>query len=274
MKLKLGLLAVSVAMVSAPLAASAATITVVPSVAPNAFGSPSYAAYVANAVGALHDGDATRGDPNLPSYYAAQSVVNANEVIVTGFPSWKGQADPGAVFGPAFANELGNRMLFGLVIDGDGSQFSISGLSFSAFSTDPFNGLGFAFGAGGYNYSNDYVGVLKGDDGLLFTNDDTFVTGGPNNTLVDGLVGRGSGNSFAAYCPGCSVAQQQAEIDSTAAYLTETTYFTGTYSLGDARGSGTFTITVPEPSTWALLIGGFGFVGAAIRRRRTAGATA
>lgn len=29
------------------------------------------------------------------------------------------------------------------------------------------------------------------------------------------------------------------------------------------------TATVPEPGTWAMLIAGFGFVGAALRRRRT-----
>ncbi|UAJ11858.1 PEPxxWA-CTERM sorting domain-containing protein [Polymorphobacter megasporae] len=32
--------------------------------------------------------------------------------------------------------------------------------------------------------------------------------------------------------------------------------------------------TVPEPSTWALLIAGFGFVGAAMRRRVATAVTA
>ncbi|HEX5379302.1 MAG TPA: PEPxxWA-CTERM sorting domain-containing protein [Phenylobacterium sp.] len=256
-------------LVAAPVAASAATITVTPSLAPNAFGSPSYAAWVANAVGALHDGDASRGNAGLPSYYHAQSNVSSAEAVVTGFPSWLGHADPGAVYGAAFASELGNRMLFGLRIDGDGSQFSISQLAFSASSSDPYNALAFAFGAGSYGYSADYQGVLKGADGLLWTADDVFVTGGSSAALVDGLVGRGSGNSFAAYCPGCSVAQQQAAINDVASYPGGPFTFTGLYSLGDSKGSGTFNISgVPEPSTWAMMIAGFGLVGGFARRAR------
>ena len=39
-----------------------------------------------------------------------------------------------------------------------------------------------------------------------------------------------------------------------------------------ARGSGDFTATVPEPSTWAMLLLGFGMVGFAARRRQVAAA--
>ena len=268
MKTSLALLVVALA--PAPVAASAATITVTPTVAPNVFGSPSWNAWVANATGALHDGDSARGNPSLPTYYHAQSNVSVGEAVVTGFPSWHGQVDPGTVFGSAFSNELGNRLHFGLVIDGDGSQFSISQLSFNAVSDDALNILGFGF-AGGYGYSDSYVGLLKGADGVLFTSDDVLVTGGPDTTLVDGLVGRGSGNAVDAYCPGCSLADQQAQINAAEGYFSHTTHFTGTYSLGDSSGSGTFTISVPEPSTWALMLAGFGLVGIAARRRlRTA----
>jgi hypothetical protein len=253
----------------------APTITVVTSVAPNAFGSPSYSAYVANAVGALHDGDATRGDPTSPTYYAAQSNVQASQVIVTSFPSWLGKADPGANFGPNFANELGNRMLFGIKIDGNGGQFAIDQLSFTAQSNDPGDALGFGFGVGSYTYSADYEGVLAGADHTLWTSDDVFVTSGPADQLVDGLVGRGSGNSFANDpCVGCTVAEQQAAIDAVANDPAYPTQFTGTYSLGAATGSGTFNISgsVPEPSTWALSILGLGFAGGMLRRRRAASA--
>lgn len=52
------------------------------------------------------------------------------------------------------------------------------------------------------------------------------------------------------------------------------TLITGTYSftLGDPRapeGSGTVTLTaVPEPATWAMMLVGFGGLGALLRRRR------
>ena len=256
--------------------AQAATIVVTPALAPNAFGSAYFAGWTANAIGALHDGATSAGDPSLPSYYQAQSNITPAQSLVTGFPSWMGVADPGTVFGPAFANEGGNRMHFGLFIDGDGQQFSISQLSFEAYSDDPGNilGSGFAYSAGDFDYNLSYQGVLKGDDGQLWTNDDIFVTAGPNTTLVDGLVARGPGNSIPVYCAGCTVAEQQAAIDLVAngPYPTK---FVGTYGLHIhdetfiETGAGTFTFgAVPEPATWMMMIAGFGLVGATLRRRR------
>jgi len=245
------------------------TIQVFTSVAPNAYGSPSYAGYVANAIGALHDGDSSRGVSGSPTYYSQTSNVRADQVIVTGFPSWMGKADPGTAFGSAYASELGNRMLFGVKIDGNGTQFSIDQLSFTMSSDDPYNGLGYTYAQGSYGYSNDYEGVLKGADGMLWTADDIFVTSGSASMLVDGLVGRGSGNSYAAYCPGCSVADQQAAINAAAAGPSYN--FSGAYSLNGATGSGTFHVAaVPEPASWALMLGGFGLVGGAMRRRSAA----
>lgn len=246
--------------------ANATIIDVTPWVAPNAFGSPSYAAAVANANYALFHELNSYGAAG-PTQFNAQSNVTASEVIVTGFNSWKGQAAPGV----PYQNELGNRMLFGLRIDGQGSQFSISQLSFDATTSYPFppsNTLAFGFGAGSYNYSLDYQGILKGTDNTLFTSDDIFVTSGSNTQLVDGLVGRGSGSSFAAYCPGCTVPQQQAEIDAAAAYPGTAFTFTGVYTLGAATGEDTFHISaVPETSTWVMMILGFAGMGIMAQRR-------
>jgi hypothetical protein len=256
--------------------AQAATIVVTPALAPNAFGSAYFADWTANAIGALHDGAASAGDPSLPSYYQAQSNITPAQSLVTGYPSWMGQTDPGTVFGPAFANEDGNRMHFGVVIDGDGQQFSISQLSFEGFSDDPANilGSGFNYDVGDFDYNLSYQGVLKGADGLLWTNDDVFVTSGPNTSLVDGLVSRGPGNSIPVYCAGCTVAEQQAAID-LVAQGPFPTKFTGTYGLHlddedfIETGAGTFVFgAVPEPATWMMMIAGFGLIGAAARRRR------
>lgn len=235
-------------------------VTVTPWLAPNAFGSPNFGTAEANAVQAMYQGVSSYGTAGTPGYFQAQATVTSAEAIVTGFPSWLGRVDPGTVFGPAFANELGNRMTFAVRIDGNGSQISIDQLAFSATSTDPFNALAFGFAAGSYQYGSGYMGVLKGVDGILGTADDTFVTSGLSSQLVDEIVGRGSGNSFAALCPGCSLADQQAAIDAVAAYPGQDFTFTGTYTLDGASGSGTFAIAaVPEPNSLALA--GIAFVG-------------
>lgn len=253
----------------AGIAGAIPTIMVFPSVAPNAFGSPSYNDYVTNAIFALENGLSSYGLPGTPAYYQQVSNITTNQMIVTGFPSWLGQADPGTVFGAPYANELGNRPLFGLVVNGNGTQISIGGLGFSAFSNDPGNLLGFGFGTGGYNYNSNYVGVIFGSGGP------TFVTSGPNTQLVDQIIGRGSGNADAAYCPGCTVAQQQAAIDALAADFAGMTQFSGTYTLTApgggvlATGGGTFNVsTTPEPATLPLLgIGVLGIVVSRIRRK-------
>jgi hypothetical protein len=260
------------AVTSAAGAAQAITITVTPTLAPNVFGSSSFAPWTDNAFTALYNGQTSAGAPGTPSYFQAQSNVQAKDLVVTDFSAWMGQAEPGG----AFAGESGNRGHFGLSILGDGEQFSISQLSFSATSTDPGDLLAFDFLTGEYDYTSNYVGVLAGDDGVVGSGDDTFITSGPNTQLVDALFSRGSGNSLEGLCGGCTPAQEQATIDAAAgAFGGQAFNFTGTYQLRAetgallAQGSGTFNVGVPEPSTWALSIVGFGFAGGALRRRRT-----
>ncbi len=243
-------------------------VSVVPWLAPNAFGSPSWSAAQSNAVTGMMNGGVATGSG--PSAFVPNSSVTASQVIVTGFPSWMGKVDPGTAFGPAYANELGNRMTFAVSVVGTGETFSISQLAFNATSSDPFNGLGFGFAAGGYNYGPGYVGVLYGIDGKLGGGDDTLITGGLNTQLVNAIFGRGSGNSYAAYCPGCSLADQQAALDAAAAGSGAPFTFTGTYTLDRASGSGTFQVAaVPEPSTWALMLLGFAGLGVMAYRRRS-----
>lgn len=251
---------------------AAPTITVVPWLAPNAFGSPSFAAAQTNAVQAMYQGLATFGTPGTPSYFAANSTVTSAQAVVTGFPSWLGQVDPGTVFGAGFAAEGGNRMTFGLGINGKGTQFSISQLSFAATSTDPLNALAFAYVTGDYDYGPGYQGVLVGVDGVLGTGDDVFITSGLNTQLVDALYARGSGNSLAAYCAGCSLADQQAALDAKAASPGQDFSFTGTYTLTSAlglpvaTGSGTFNVEIPEPGSLALV--GVSLIGLGFLRRK------
>ncbi|MGA2195123.1 MAG: PEP-CTERM sorting domain-containing protein [Bryobacteraceae bacterium] len=245
--------------------------TVYTSVAPNAYGSPSYSDYVSNAIYALMNGLGAWGNPNDPSYYSQQTAISISQMIVTGFPSWDGQADPGDVFGSAYANELGNRPLFGVVIDaGTGApSISISELSFSATSNDPGALLDFGFAQGSYNYSSNYVGVIFGTDG----NPDTYITSGPNTQLVNEIVGRGSGNADAAYCSGCTIAQQQAAINALYGDFNVMTQFSGTYTLTDpdgdilSSGSGEYDVA-PEPGSFSMMLGAALTLGLVFVRRR------
>jgi hypothetical protein len=267
------LAAAAAAAMSAAGAAQAVTITVTPTLAPNAFGSPSFSPWADNAFTALYTGAPSAGAPGTPAYFQGQSNVSAKDLVVTNFSSWMGQAEPGG----AFAGEYGNRGHFGLSILGDGQQFSISQLSFQAVSTDPGDLLAFSFLTGEYDYSTSYVGVLAGGDGILGTGDDTFITGGPNTQLVDALFGRGSGNALEGLCAGCTPTQEQAAIDAAAASFGPDPFqFTGTYQLRAvtgalvAEGSGSFNVgdAVPEPGAWALMLTGFAGLGAMLRRRR------
>ena len=244
------------------------TITVIPSLAPNRWGSPSWPTYVTNAVTAIQNGLSSYGDPSSPSYYAAQTTpITPMDMIVTGFPSWLGQADPGTVFGPAYANELGNRPQFGVDINGNGTPISISMLSFTGSSNDAVDVLGFSYGLGSYDYSNDYVGIIYGAGGP------TFVTSGLNTQLVDRIVGRGSGNAIDAYCSPCTTAQQQAAIVAQLDALSTVTTFTGTYTMSAgstvlATGSGTLNVEpIPEPGTLVAIAGGLLLTGLLMRRR-------
>jgi hypothetical protein len=255
--------------------ANADTVIVVsPSIAPNAFGSPSYAGWEANAISALQAGVPAFGSPTSPTYYSQTTTTSAGGIIVTNFPSWMGQADPGTVFGAAYANELGNRAHFSFHIGQTGplTAFSISQLSFNLVATD--SALDFGFAAGSYNYGSGYVGLNYGVDGIKGTGDDFFVTGGPNTQLVHELFGRGSGNAFEALCTGCTVAQQQAAIDDVADYINGQGGITmvGTYTLtGGPTGSGTLQVSsVPEPASMVLLGSGILGLGGVIKRRRKA----
>lgn len=240
---------------------AAITISVIPASAPNAYGSPSYAAWQANAVYALEHGLTSYGDPNSPTYYTqAPRVMSVMNNLVTGFASWNGAASPAG----AYASELGNRLQFGVDIKGNGQQISISGLSFVMQSTDPSDSLGYSYGIGGYDYSAGYVGWLYGADGVRSTSDDVFITSGPNTQLVDEIVGRGSGN---AWWPSASDAlagaSNQEIINAAAQNLGGVPIdFTGTYTYGDVQGAATVTFTpVPEPTTLiagALLLLPFG----------------
>jgi len=229
------------------------TITVIPALAPNVYGSPNWNAWVSNATTAIFNGYTSYGDPSSPSYYQrAPAVISVTNDIVTGFPSWNSMANPGAVYGASFSAELGNRIQFGIDIKGGTNLISISQLSFSAHSSDASNSLDFAFTQGSYNYSASYVGVIYGPGGT-----NTYITGGPSTQLVNEIVGRGSGNAWAVYDASGDVASQQSNIDLLiSSFGTQPFNFTGTYTMAGVSGSNSVTFNPVVTNSGPVLEGG------------------
>jgi hypothetical protein len=222
-----------------PAQAQGITITVIPALAPNVYGSPNWNAWVSNATTAIANGYASYGDPSSPSYYQrAPAVISVTNDIVTGFPSWDGHADPGNVFGANFSQEEGNRLQFGIDIKGGTNLISLSQLSFSAHSSDPGNTLDFAFAQGSYNYSSSYVGIIYGSGGAK-----TYITSGPATQLVNEIVGRGSGNAWDTYDTSGNIASQQSNILACALQVSDQPFnFTGTYTIAGVSGSNSVTL--------------------------------
>ena len=167
-----------------------------------------------------------------PTAYYRVKQENDVDNIVTGFPSWKGQADPGTVFGTSFANELGNRLHFGLVIIGtNGTTFSLSELAFDMESTDPGDTLQFTgdFSDPSNAYSTTRVGIAP---------DGTVIMSGPATQVVKALYYVGVGNAIAPNDIGCTGTDQQ-QIDCVKAFYDSIMPFRviTTYTLVDPENS-------------------------------------
>ncbi len=245
-------------------------ILVTASVGPNIFNSPSYESYRDNAQQGLQNSLAVVGTPSTPSLYEGllpSASVPITDLVVTDFPSWRGNADPIAAYGPAFGSETGTRLYFGLAIlpvpNTPSTPFSISQLRFDATSTDPFNSLDFSFAAGEYDYNDDYVGLRLNPDGSVLER----ITSGPNTQLVDALVSRGSTNAFEVLTsmPGATnqdkIAQELTGINGF--------QYTGQYTLGDVSGQATVNVVplTPVPLPPSVIGLGIGAIVLLMRRR-------
>ncbi len=249
-------------------------MTVVASPAPNVFGSPNWAGYLANALNSLENslgeiGDRTT-DPTAYETFAEGELVAPSELIVSNFASWRGVADPA----PPFDAENGNRVHFGVHIVGDGvMRFRLEDLSYSITSDDG-NILGFSGDFSGLTYSATRIGIDYGGDQAKGGGDDTIINSGAATQIVDELIYVGVGNAYdASFATGPS---NQEKMDQTIDAVTVNAWFdvTGGYVLTDDTGSTTlasasasFTV-VPEPSS-ALVV--FILAGIAFVRRRKSG---
>lgn len=264
------LMIVSLAGVATALGAGV-TIVVVPSSAPNGYGSPSWSGYMANAMTSLGSGGGNIGDRSTSptAYEVAGGTIEPGDIMVTSFKSWRGTLNPVG----AFASELGNRLHFGLHAVGDGNaRFCLEDLTFELHSSDPSDTLLFTGDFLGYGYTGtSRYGVDWGTDRTPGTADDTVYATGNGTTLVDEIVYVGVGN---AWWPGGDdptpsnpAGGAQAALDDTVAWIAANypINVSCSYSIQTYTGSASV-VVLPEPATTGLLA--LGGLCLARRRRR------
>ena len=163
-------LIVAISLVAAMSASATVTVTVDATMAPNGWGSSSYATWAANGIYAMEYGLTSYGAAGPAQFNVTTSPLPVSANFVTGFPSWMGQADPAAPYN----NELGNRASFVAVINGNGSLINMNGLGMTMTSSDPGDWLGVSWpnnsiSPGDWTYD-------AGDIGLIFNNHVNIVT--------------------------------------------------------------------------------------------------
>jgi hypothetical protein len=281
-KLLLGIVA-GLALTAWPQRAAADTfsVDVFPAVSPNPFGSPSFSGWANNAIFALENGLSSNGNPNSPTFYTQTNAVTTADVIATGFPSWHGHANPGQVFGPAYANELGNFLTFGAVVrsnhDGPLDTFTLQNVSITI--TDPHGNLGYTDNLAGTSFGVSPTSIKVGStDG---TAQDINSGGDTTPTMALWYTGFGTAYAVDSSDPG---ATDQDKINNLLLQLlaeggpfTITAQYTVVDSNGDtSTGSASVTVTpavpiagvVPEPASLLLWGGAILSAAAAVRRRR------
>ena len=174
------------------------SVTVVPSLAPNSFTSPSWTSYKANAITSLTSSLGTTGSrlTSPVSYEVAPAIIGSNEVIVSPFNSWRGIAPPTG----AFSGEFGNRLLGGVLIASTGNNtFTLSQMFENVVSTDVSNALSTSISFASANYTSTVVGYTLGVDGIAGTGDDqTLNSGQVGTTPVWKIAFVGLGNAYDA----------------------------------------------------------------------------
>ena len=264
--LSIAIFAISLA--AAITASAQVTITVDPTMAPNAYGSPSFAPWAANGIYAVENNLSSYGAAGPAQFNITTTPLPVADNFVTGYNSWLGQAP-----GP-YPDELGNRASFVTVINGNGSLINMNNVGFTMSSSDPGNNLGWSYPAGDWTYDAYDIGLVF-SNGLNISGGYTVVNSGDPGQGVNEIISIGVGNAYASYDtvatgdddpnPGDTTDQQILNYDISQA---PSGYdFTGTFTYGDASGSATMEF-IPEPTT--VLLVGTGLMGMllVVRRRK------
>ncbi len=178
------------------------------SIAPNFDpASASWNQFVNNLIaGSTSSGFNNSGAPNSPSYFRGLDDILikgqlplAWRSFTTGggreFNSWLGQANPGQVFGPAFANETGSQLHSPFLVLASGGPIRITNITTHRFSAVQNGGMVPVDSFTNNRWSAARIGVTSfGPDGVLGGGDDSYVTSGNMaDTLVLAYITTGPG---------------------------------------------------------------------------------
>jgi hypothetical protein len=283
---KLGtVICASVALLAAARPASAEIITfeVIPAFAPKGPESPNWANYVLNALGGIQQNQDVGDRTMTPAAYErVDSIIPASEIVYTPFPSWRGVADPNPL-APAFANELGNRVHFGLhIVTSADSPFALADIGWSLDSDDSTNYFDQSGDFSSATYSQTRVGINYGPDGVKGGGDDVWFNGGQAGTMpVNELIYVGVGDGFLSDEPGALTDQDDINMtladiyagcgDPSGCLVDLVGSYTLPGSTGPTSASATVTISlVPEPASAAMAMMGLLLSFGGLRRRRVA----
>jgi len=186
------------------------------------------------------------------------------------------QSAPGAPFvhigGGGGASFLANTGSVVSILDFGPLGFYLTDLSFSATSSAPITSMGGVFEQGGWSGTISFtqaggtVNVLT----ATFTDAVFTVTTGPGGSQSGSLIVSGGCGSVLCYTSDW-LSVDNLKVNNFGLSFSGITGYTAAGGNFTASGSGTFAgAPIPEPATWALMIAGFGLIGAAARRRRIA----
>ena len=263
--------------------------------------SPSFPAASTNAVNAIYAGVNNLGGSlaNDPTAFNRLSpgTISPLDTLAATHPLWRGDTNPTG----AFAGETGTWWHLGVRVTSD-QAFTLSDLTKTFLNgygdTDTVT-MAQALTDGRYPEngfaSNLAVGLWYGADGIAGTADDVYCASTACNVFTQPLnifAWRGAGkgdwldqNYVDTFLGGDWSLIPQDELDFYAnggfgAFVSDPFFFRYDYTLrsgNEVVAQASFTqqiAAVPEPGTWATMLVGYGFVGAAMRRRRKQGVPA